>query len=219
MPFFRCSGATMAQLASKMLIEEFQSYMGDSFSLLNSLTVQSHYNAFGHSGGTDTDGYFQLSGSFSSLTTFLRAYYYNVSYNTNTHVIQSKYRNPNNEEEWIGSTSGSADITFFSAAYNANANIAKFRRRAVEQLRHLIGDNFYIAYKVQSDTTPGGHPYTRHDIVSPIYSLDSLKNLFSFCGYGNFSQKRNLDNYFDTGNPGHGNPVTYQLNTLSGSLL
>lgn len=40
MPFFRCSGATMAQLANKMLIEEFQSYIGDSFSLSHPLTVQ-----------------------------------------------------------------------------------------------------------------------------------------------------------------------------------
>ncbi len=220
MPFFRCSGATMAQLASKMLIEEFQSYIGDSFSLSHPLTVQTHYNAFGHSGGTDTVGHFQLKGSFSSLITFFHSYYYNVSTDTNTHGIQSHYRNPDNEKEYLGSTSGTSDITIFTATYNTNANIPKFKKRAVEQLRHLIGDNFSIAYGISVETqNPEPHPYTRHDVVRPIYNLSSLESFFSFCGYGNFSSQRSTDNYFYTGNPPHGQAKTYEINTLSGNLL
>ncbi len=220
MPFFRCSGATMAQLASKMLIEEFQSYIGDSFSLSNPLTVQTYYNAFGHSGGTDTNGYFRLGGSFNSFITFLHSYYYNVSTDTNTHGIQSHYRNPDNEEEYLGNTGGTGNITIFTASYNANANIAKFKKRAVEQLRHLIGDNFSIAYGISVETqNPEPHPYTRHDVVRPIYNLSSLESFFSFCGYGNFNSQRIIDNYFYTGNPPHGEPNTYELTTLSGNLL
>lgn len=65
-------------------------------------------------------------------------------------LYKSKYKKPNNEEEWIGSTSGSADIPFFTAAYNTNADIAKFKKRAVEQLRYLIGNNFDYLTKIQA---------------------------------------------------------------------
>lgn len=221
MPFFRCSGATMAQLASRMLAEDLQFYCGNSLTLSTKAHIVTEYNAYGHSGGSDTGCEFTWDTGLSNLSNFLESYSYNVSSGVLAHGIQGIYRNPNNEEEWLGSTSGSYTFGIFNATYKSGTNIPKFKKRAVELLRSLIGDSLNIQISVECDIKHGNsnYPYTRHDKINESGNwYTKLHALFSNLGYINLSKETSKDQYTYTGNPSDGGPIDYYLYLIKGSL-
>lgn len=188
MPFFRCGGKTIYQLAKDNILSTVRSLYANNVSCNAEFTIRTVHNAYGWS---NSFGISFKYNSFTGLNDLRRLFEmcgYNVSVgspNVDKNIFL-KTGDPN-QAGYPGTREGTVRSSVFTAELaNVTAYDSNIYKAQREVMKDMVGNKFDISWNFYASDSAGreGQSTTNGFIITHIGNWnDSLSNLFTEAGY------------------------------------
>lgn len=190
MPFFRCGGKTIYQIAKDNILSTVKSIYANNVSCNAEFTIHTVHNAYGWSNS------FGISFEYNSFTGLndLRKLFEMCGYNVSVgspHVDKNiflKTGDPN-QAGYPGTREGTVKSSVFTAELaNVTAYDSNIYKAQREVMKNMVGNKFDISWNFYASDSavkesPNATP-TNGAIITHIGNWnDSLSNLFTQAGY------------------------------------